>query len=237
MGHLRIGLDVGGTFTDVVALDSETGSTSWFKVTTRTDSPTIGIIDAIRATGVDCRELESVRLGTTLGVNAILTHSGARTGLITTRGFRDVLEIRRTHRQSLFDLNEQFPTPLVPRDLRIGVTERVDAQGVVIAALDEDEVRAAWRQLRDAGVEAVAIVFLFSFENPQHERRAREIVLEEGGAKTVLISSDILPAYREYERTSTTVAATKIADTVESYLTALAGELENRGLSGGVCRS
>ena len=233
MGHLRIGLDVGGTFTDVVALDSETGSTSWFKVTTRTDSPTIGIIDAIRATGVDCRELESVRLGTTLGVNAILTHSGARTGLITTRGFRDVLEIRRTHRQSLFDLNEQFPTPLVPRDLRIGVTERVDAQGVVIAALDEDEVRAAWRQLRDAGVEAVAIVFLFSFENPQHERRAREIVLEEGGAKTVLISSDILPAYREYERTSTTVAATKIADTVESYLTALAGELENRGLKRG----
>jgi N-methylhydantoinase A len=233
LGHLRIGLDVGGTFTDVVALDGETGSTSWFKVTTRTDSPTTGVIDAIGATGIDCRELESVRLGTTLGVNAILTHSGARTGLITTRGFRDVLEIRRTHRQTLFDLNEQFPTPMVPRDLRIGVTERVDAEGVVIEALDEDEVRAAWRTLRDAGVDAVAIVFLFSFENPAHERRAREIVLEEGGAKTVVISSDILPAYREYERTSTTVAAAKIADTVETYLATLADELEDRGLTRG----
>jgi N-methylhydantoinase A len=233
LGHLRIGLDVGGTFTDVVALDGETGSTSWLKVTTRMDSPTTGIIDAIDATGVDCSEIESVRLGTTLGVNAILTHSGARTGLITTSGFRDVLEIRRTHRQTLFDLNERFPTPLVPRDLRLGVTERVDAEGVVTQPLNEDEVRAAWRTLREAGVEAVAIVFLFSFENPAHERRAREIVLEEGGAETVVISSDILPAYREYERTSTTVAAAKIADTVETYLATLAGELERRGLEPG----
>jgi len=233
LGHVRIGLDVGGTFTDVVALDAETGATSWFKVTTRTERPTTGVVDAIAATGVDCSELESVRLGTTLGVNAILTHSGARTGLITTRGFRDVLEIRRTHRQALFDLNEQFPAPIVPRDLRLEVTERIDAEGVVVQALDEKEVRSAWRALRDAGVEAVAIVFLFSFENPAHERKAREIILEEGGANTVVISSDILPAYREYERTSTTVAAAKVTDTVESYLATLAGELEGRGFERG----
>ncbi|MDO8212673.1 hydantoinase/oxoprolinase family protein [Conexibacter sp. CPCC 206217] len=230
---VRIGLDVGGTFTDVVALDEATGATAWFKVPTNVTSPSAGVLDAIAATGVAYEDVLTVRLGTTLGVNALLTGSGAPTGLITTAGFRDVLEIRRTHRKHLFDLDETFPAPLVPRDLRLEVSERVGAEGAVVTPLDEDGVRRAWRQLRAAGVEAVAIVFLFSFENPAHEQRAREIVLEEGGAQSVFISSDVLPSYREYERTSTTVAAARIAGTVEQYLHDLGDELKQRGLRDG----
>jgi N-methylhydantoinase A len=229
----RVGLDVGGTFTDVVTVDEETGVTRWLKVPTNAAEPSDGVLAAIDAAGVTYAELSSVRLGTTLGVNALLTRTGAPTGLITTHGFRDVLEIRRTHRHSLFDLNESFPRPLVPRQLRMEVRERIDADGRVVTPLDEDDVRRAWRELRAAGVRAVAIVFLFSFENPLHEQRAREIVLEEGGADDVFISFDVLPAYREYERTSTTVAAARIAGTVEHYLQRLDTELARRGLEDG----
>jgi N-methylhydantoinase A len=229
----RIGLDVGGTFTDVVAVDQDTGATSWLKVPTNVDEPSKGVLDAIEATGADYGALSAIRLGTTLGVNALLTYSGAPTGLITTAGFRDVLEIRRTHRKALFDLNERFPEPLVPRHLRLEVDERIDSDGRVVRPLDEEAVRAAWRRLRSAGVTAVAIVFLFSFENPVHEERAREIILAEGGATDVFISYDVLPAYREYERTSTTVAAARIASTVEHYLQLLERELEQRGVGAG----
>jgi N-methylhydantoinase A len=228
---IRIGLDVGGTFTDVVALDEATGATSWTKVLTDAESPSAGVLAAIDATGVPYPDISAIRLGTTLGVNALLTGGGARTGLITTRGFRDVLEIRRTHRQALFDLDERVPEPLVPRELRIEVDERVDANGVVVRALDEDGVRAAWRELEAAGVDSVAVVFLFSFENPAHEQRARDILLE-AGAPRVFLSSDVLPAYREYERTSTTVAAARIAPAVEEYVGLLGERLGARGVRG-----
>ena len=234
MGQLRIGLDVGGTFTDVVAVDEATGATSWIKVTTRTDSAATGVLEAIAATGADCREIESVRLGTTLGVNAVLTRSGARTGLITTRGFQ-----RRARDPAHAPPAPVRPERAVPRrrssraTCALEVTERVDAEGDVIEPLDEDGVRAAWRQLRDAGVEALAIVFLFSFENPEHERRAREIVLEEGGAETVLISSDVLPVHREYERTSTTVAGGLLPPTIERTWPMLPASSEIAGSSAG----
>ena len=229
---IRIGLDVGGTFTDVVALDEATGATAWTKVLTNTESPSAGVLAAIDATGVSYPEISALRLGTTLGVNALLTGAGARTGLITTRGFRDVLEIRRTHRQALFDLDERFPEPLVPRELRLEVDERVDANGAVVRPLDTDGVRAAWRQLEAAGVESVAVVFLFSFENADHEQLARDVLVAEGATR-VFLSSDVLPAYREYERTSTTVAAARIAVAVEEYVGLLGERLAERGVPDG----
>ena len=228
----RIGLDVGGTFTDVVALDERTGGTSWFKVSTNVAAPSVGVLEAIAATAAPYEEIQAVRLGTTLGVNALLTGAGSRTGLITTRGFRDVLEIRRTHRQHLFDLDETFPDPLVPRDLRLEVDERVDADGAEVRPLDEAGVRKAWRTLCAAGVETVAVVFLFSFENSAHELRTREILLEEG-AHAVFLSCEVLPAYREYERTSTTVAAARIAAAVEAYVQQLDADLTALGLREG----
>jgi N-methylhydantoinase A len=230
---MRIGVDVGGTFTDVVVLDEANGATSWLKLPTNEEEPAVGVLEAMVATGVPLKDVSHVKVGTTLGVNAVLTRSGARTGLITTRGFRDVLEIRRTHRTRLFDLDERIPDPLVPRDRRLEVSERMDADGNVVEPLHEEGVRTAWRELRELGVQALAIVFLFAFENPAHEQRAREIVLSEGGAEAVFISSEVLPVHREYERTSTTAMAAYVAPAMRAHLADLNERLEERGLAPG----
>ena len=229
----RIGIDVGGTFTDVVVLDEDSGATSWFKTSTDYDNPAEGVLGIVAAACGPDDSVSQVKLGTTLGLNAILTRSGAATGLLTTRGFRDVLEIRRTHRKRLFDLNETVPEPLVPRNRRIEITERVSTAGEVVTPLDEDEVRRAWRQLRSQGVTAVAIVYLFAFENPVHEQRTSEIIDEEGGAEVVLTSTDVLPVLREYERTSTTVVAAYVTPVVQRYLADLKAKLARHGYGEG----
>ncbi len=229
----RIGIDVGGTFTDVVVLDEETGITRAFKAVTNYNQPADGILEAFDAAGVAGSDVSHVKIGTTLGLNAVLTRRGANTGLLTTRGFRDILEIRRTHRDRLFDLSESIPAPLVPRHWRMEVDERVSNTGEVVTGLDEDSVRRAWRELKRDGVTAVAICFLFSFRNPDHERRARDIILEEGGAEAIFISSDVLPIIREYERTSTTVVAAFVAPVVHDFVNELATRLEDRGVHEG----
>ena len=229
----RIGIDVGGTFTDVAVLDEDSGATSWFKTSTDYDNPAEGVLRVVAAACGADDSVSQVKLGTTLGLNAILTRSGAATGLLTTRGFRDVLEIRRTHRKRLFDLNETVPEPLVPRNRRIEITERVSTAGEVVTPLDEDEVRRAWRQLRSRGVTAVAVVYLFAFENPVHEQRTKEIILEEGGAEVVLTSTDVLPVLREYERTSTTVVAAYVTPVVGGYLADLEAKLVENGYGEG----
>ena len=229
----RIGIDVGGTFTDVVVLDEETGITRAFKAATNYDQLANGILQAFDAAGVDGSDVSHVKIGTTLGLNAVLTRRGAATGLLTTAGFRDVLEIRRTHRDRLFDLAESVPPPLVQRRWRKEVAERVSNTGQVVTALDAESVRRAWRELREEGVTAVAICFLFSFRNPAHEQRARDIIVEEGGAEAVFISSDVLPIIREYERTSTTVVAAFVAPVVHDFMNELATRLSERGVDEG----
>jgi N-methylhydantoinase A len=210
---MRIGIDVGGTFTDMVLVDDASGKVSYTKTSTTPKDLAQGVINGIdKILGIAGAKLEDVDYivgahGSTIGTNALIERKGAKVGLITTRGFRDVLEIGRVQRppEGIYDFNVDNPLPLVPRYLRLGVTERVDRDGNVLVPLNEAEVEEAVRFFKSEGVEAVAICFLFSFLNPEHERRAAEICKSIYPEVLVSLSSELAPEFREYERTSTTV--------------------------------
>jgi N-methylhydantoinase A len=229
MSLRRAAVDVGGTFTDVVTVDLASGRLLQAKALTTYPDPTGGFLTALAKLGGG--PFDDVGYGTTLSTNAVLTRGGAPTALLTTRGFRDVLEIRRTHRKKLFDLYEEIPEPLVPRPLRLEITERVGADGRVVLPLDEDEVREAARRIRTAGVHAVAVCYLFSFLDGAHERRTRDILREELPelAGDISISCEVLPLHREYERTSTTVLNAYLTPLVREYFERVAGTLLHAG--------
>ena len=227
----RAAVDIGGTFTDVVTIDESTGELIQAKALTTYPDPTPGFLNAL-AKATDRGGLDTVGYGTTLATNAVLTRSGAKTALLTTQGFRDVLEIRRTHRSTLFDIYEKIPAPIVPRPLRFEIPERVAADGSEVTPLDERAVRAAAANIRQAGVESIAVSYLFSFMNPGHELRTREILAEELPtlSEDITISSEALPLHREYERTSTTVMNAYLTPLVRSYFSRLRAELQERKL-------
>jgi N-methylhydantoinase A len=229
---LRIGIDIGGTFTDLVALDETTGATANTKALSTPRDLLEGILRCVDQTGVRLGDCRLVIHGTTVGINALLERRGARTGLITTEGFRDVLEIGRGNFLRMYDVLYQRPARLVPRGRCLEVTERLTARGEVIAPLDEAAVRAAARRLGADGVESVAIVFLFAYRNPTHERRAAEIVAEELPGAAVSASHRITQEWREYERTSTTVVNAYIQPILERYLGAFDRALAGRGFAG-----
>ncbi|MFK4444086.1 N-methylhydantoinase A [Caballeronia udeis] len=218
----RIGIDVGGTFTDF-ALVNETGAqVAFHKVPSTPHDPSeaighgiTGLLDMHR---IAASEVAHIGHGTTVATNLVIERKGAATGLITTHGFRDVLEIGRQVRPHLYDYGVGKPPALVPRRHRIEVRERIDAHGKVRVPLDEDAVRAAAQQFRDAGIEAVTICFLHSYRNPAHERRARDIVREVLPDAYLSLSSDVLPEFREFERLSTTVLNATIGPKMARYL-------------------
>ncbi len=226
----RAAIDIGGTFTDVVTVDGE-GRLIQAKALTTYPDPTSGFLNAL-AKATDPSTLETVGYGTTLATNAVLTKSGARTALLTTEGFRDVLEIRRTHRSTLFDIYEKIPEPIVPRPLRFEIPERTGSDGSEVRPLDEQAVRSAAHRIRRAGVESIAVCYLFSFMSPHHELRTREILREElpGLADDITISSEALPLHREYERTSTTVMNAYLTPLVREYFHRLRSELHESKL-------
>ena len=173
---LRIGVDIGGTFTDLVALDEATGSVVNGKALSTPHALLEGVLHCVDQAGVQLQDCHLVIHGTTIGINALLEGKGARTGLVTTEGFRDVLEIGRGNFLRMYDVLYRRPTPLVPRGRCLEVPERLDAQGNVLIPLDEGAVRAAAKRLADDGVQSVALVFLFSYRNPAHEHHGRERV-------------------------------------------------------------
>ncbi|MFL5928733.1 MAG: hydantoinase/oxoprolinase family protein [Gaiellaceae bacterium] len=224
---VRIGVDVGGTFTDLVALVD--GELCVAKVPSTTADQSEGVMTAIASTGVDVARVDAIAHGTTVATNALLERRGARTALVTTDGFRDVIEIGRQTRASLYDLTRRPPEPLVPRELRFTIRERVDPTGEA-APLDEASVRAAVEELRRAEVESVAVCFLFSFLDPAHERRAGELLRSSLPGVRISLSSDVLPEFREYERFSTTAADAYLAPRLDGYLERLAKRLRGAGL-------
>ncbi|WP_395714019.1 hydantoinase/oxoprolinase family protein [Reyranella sp.] len=230
----RLAVDIGGTFTDVV-LETATG-THAVKVLTTTDAPARGVLDGVRAilTAAKCKaaDVGLVVHGTTLATNALIERKGALTALVTTAGFRDSLEIAWEHRFEQYDIYMERPEPLVPRDLRFGVPERVAADGAVLMTLDETAVRAVAGELRARKVEAVAVCFLHSFTNEGHERRTGEILAEELPGVAISLSCEVCPEIREYERTSTTIANAYVLPRMAGYLGALESDLKNEGVAG-----
>ena len=223
-----VGVDVGGTFTDLVLVDEATGEVRVAKVLTTPRNQAVGVLAALASATAGPAELAVIVHGTTTATNALLERKGAQTGLITTRGFRDVLELGRRTRPTPYGLKGSFE-PLIPRDLRLEVDERVDAEGEVVTPLAEDAVREAARQLRARGVEALVIHFIHSYLDDRHEGRAREIAAAEWPNAYITVGSELLPEYREYERGTTAAINGFVQPVIDRYLRALAAELAGQG--------
>jgi N-methylhydantoinase A len=217
---VKVGVDVGGTFTDLVLVN---GGVSFGKVATTPRSPAEGVLDGLRAMGVEPAEVSYFVHGSTIALNAILERRGVTTALVTTHGFRDVLEIMRTNRPELYDLQQEKPAPLVPRRLRFAVHERVAADGEVLEDLAEEDVAALLGTLEAEGVEAVAVCLINSYVNDVHERRVRDLLQAARPGLSVTISSEMVREWREFERTSTAVVNAYVRPLVQRYSDALAG--------------
>ncbi len=231
---MRISIDVGGTFTDVVLIDDAAGQIHYTKVLTTHQNLAEGVIAGIdrilEMVAASFDQVDYLVHGTTIGTNALIERKGALTGLVTTEGMRDVLDIGRIERPDagLYDIFVDTPQPLVPRYLRREVRERVGADGSVVIPLDEETARREVRFLKEQAVQSIAICFLFSFRNPAHEQRVRQICQELFPEATVSISSEVAPEFREFERTSTTVISAYLQPVLDRYLNNLEGQLKKQ---------
>ena len=234
-----IGVDIGGTFTDVVFVDTETNDIRIHKVPTTPDDPSLGMQAAVREL-CEREELSPAEFGhlfhgTTIATNAVLTHSGARTGMITSEGYRDIVHIGRHQRPQHYSIRQEIPwqdRPFVRRRHRMTVPERITAPaGAVLVPLDEEAVRRAARRLRDEGVEAIAVCFLFSWIDPAHEERAAAIVREEHPECFVTTSASVSPQFREFERFTTTAMNAFIGPRVRAYMNRIGARMKEAGVS------
>jgi N-methylhydantoinase A len=235
-GRFRVGVDIGGTFTDLILIDDASGELTVGKVLTTPSDPSAAVADvlhdALTRANAPADQVRHVIHGTTLVTNAIIERKGARTALLTTTGFRDAYEIAREHRYDLYDLFLEMPAPLVPRHLRLEVDERVYADGTIARAPDARAVARLVAELRDKGIEAIAICFVHSYANPAHEQLVGAIVGEVAPGVRVSLSSEVVPEIREYERTSTTVVNVYVQALVENYLAELVRRLAEVHIGG-----
>src|SRR2546429_8457515 len=235
-GHRRIGVDIGGTFTVLVAFDDATGSFAVGKTLTTPHDPSQAVetlvLESLEREGIAIGSMKQLIHGTTLVTNAIIERTGSRTALLATLGFRDSIEIMRENRYELYDLLLEMPQPLVPRYLRFGVPQRTLADGTTLQELDAAFVEQLTRELVANGIEAVAIAFLNSFANPSAELEARAIIQRVAPGMRISLSSEVVPEIREFERTSTTITNVYVQDLVEKYLRELQARLGRIGFSG-----
>ncbi|UCF84953.1 MAG: hydantoinase/oxoprolinase family protein [Desulfobacteraceae bacterium] len=232
----RLGCDIGGTFTDFVLLNDRTGEIRINKCLTTPSDPSDaveqGIQELEQMTPGFVKKLDEVIHGTTLVINSIIERKGAKTGLITTKGFRDVLELGREIRYAPYDIFAEFPKPLIARRFRLEVDERIRSDGTVLKSLDPEEARQIVDRLIDLGVESIAVCLLNSFENPAHELAIKDIINAQAPDISVSISYKVLPQIREYERTSTTVTNAYVKPLTGRYLSKLSKRLESIGSKG-----
>jgi len=235
----RVGVDSGGTFTDVCLFDEQGGVAVW-KVSSTPEDPSRGISQGVeegmRLVAPDAGDQAAAAVsyfghGTTVATNALIQHKGVRTGLLTTEGFRDLLEIGRQKRPDLYDLFVDKPPTLVPRNLRFEAPERIRHTGEVETALDADAVRAAGRKLREEGVQSIAICFLYSFVRPAHEQEAKQILQEECPDAFICASHEVAPEFREFERLSTAVVNAYLGPVMRGYIARLAPRLRALGMT------
>jgi N-methylhydantoinase A len=231
----RVGIDIGGTFTDMLLVGAD-GAAVIGKTLTTPGDPSLAVENALRPIlengSVNASERGTLIHGTTLVTNALIERKGALTALLTTVGFRDAVEIGREHRYELYDLNLDLPKPLVPRHLRFDVPERIAADGSVLENLDEAFVRKLVGELRDKGIKAIGVCYLNSFRNPAHEKRTAEIIAETAPPIRVSLSSEVVAEIREFPRTSTTLANVYVQERVSDYLAQLQARLDHIGFRG-----
>ena len=230
----RLGVDIGGTFTDLVMVDLSNGKLFDEKVLTTPDDPSLGVIEGVekilKVNNIHPSKLKHIIHGTTLVANAIIERRGSKVALITTQGFRDIQEIGTELRYDTYDLFMEMPVPLVTRRWRYEVSERIRADGQIITALDESSVVEVARAIASSDVDAVAVSLLHSYQNPAHERRIREILKQEAPNAIVCISSDVMPEIGEYERTSTTICNAYVLPTFTRYLARLTRRFHEMGI-------
>jgi len=245
---VRVGIDIGGTFTDLLVLDEVTGAFHIGKTLTTPDDPSravrTGLNDLLRQHEIAPGRVKQIIHGTTLVTNALIERRGVPTALLTTKGFRDAIEIGHEHRYDLYDLFLELPKPLVRRRWRLEVDERVLADGTEECPVDPNDIRRLIAEMRAGGIEAVAVTLLHSYRYPEHERQVGEILAREAPEMTVSLSSDVVPEIREYERASTTICNVYVRPVVDRYLERLETSLWQLGIdcellvmlsSGGIC--
>ncbi len=232
----RVGIDIGGTFTDFVLFNEQTSAIRLYKCLTTPADPSEGALSGLREVlaeeGIGIDRVREVVHGTTLVTNAVIERKGAPIGMLTTAGFRDTIEIATEQRYDIYDLQLVFPEPLVERARRLEVAERVAATGDVITPLDEEGARAAIRKLADGGVEGIAVCLMHAYRNPAHERRLRDLVAEEAPGLSVSISSEVVAEISEYQRFVTTCANAYVQPLMDRYLERFARELDAMGFAG-----
>jgi N-methylhydantoinase A len=233
---MKLGIDIGGTFTDLVLLNEQDGAVVFAKTLTTYPDPTEGILtgvqEIVQKSGIDCGQIDTLVHGTTLVTNAVIERKGAKTALLTTKGFEDVLEIGREMRYDIYDIFITMPKPLVPGHLRRGITERLDKQGVVLESLRLDEAEQHLLELQAEGVQSVAVSFLHSFANTTHEKAVGQLIESKFPGLTYSLSCDVMPEIREYERTSATVMNAYVQPLTDEYLKNLRARLNALGFAG-----
>ncbi|MEM3952861.1 MAG: hydantoinase/oxoprolinase family protein, partial [Nitrososphaerota archaeon] len=226
----RVGIDIGGAFTDLVAYDDETGDFVWVKDETTPHDPSIGVLNTVSKSKVDFLKVFSIIHGQTLVINTIIEKKGAKVGLITTKGYRDVLELQRSNRRDMYNFRYKKPQPLVPRYLRLEVDERIMSDGTILRPLNEKDVEKTVQKLLEEGVESICISFINSYANPSHEIKAGEIVRKHTNLP-ITLGHEITREWREYERTATAVLNAYVKPKLEKYLEKLEKEFAKQGFS------